>query len=116
MSYADWRARFLEAVDESLYPAPFLDWLLDSGQARFWECDTAAIVAEIRQFPSGVLEVHGTVAAGELDGIKALIPLAEIWGKSFGATRASIASHPAWARLLRDEGYEMSQVTIVKVL
>ncbi len=116
MSYADWRGRFLEAVDESLYPAAFLDWLLESGQARFWECDSAAIIAEMREYPSGVLEVHGTVAAGELAGIKTLIPLAEAWGRSLGATRASIDSNPVWARLMRAEGYEMTKATIVKVL
>lgn len=116
MSYEDWRGRFLEAADEELYPGAFLDWLLDSGQARFWENDRAAIIAEMRSYPSGVLEVHGTVAAGEIDAIKTLIPLAEDWGRSLGATRASIASHPAWARIMREQGYEPMQLTIAKVL
>lgn len=116
MSYADWRGRFLEAVDETLHPAAFLDWLLESGQARFWENDTAAIVAEMREYPSGVLEVHGTVAAGELAGIKALIPLAEQWGRSLGATRATIQSSPAWGRLMTDAGYVPEQLIIVKEL
>lgn len=116
MSYPEWRGRLIEAIDEELYPARFLDWLLDSGQARFWASDRAAIVAEMRSYPSGVLEVHGTVAAGELDAIKALIPLAEDWGRSLGATRASIASSPAWARLMKGAGYLPEQLVIARNL
>lgn len=116
MSYADWRGRFLDAVDEELHPAWWIDHMVKTGAWRFWESDRAAILAELKTYPSGVREVHGVVAAGDLDAIKALIPLAEDWGWGKGATRASIASNPAWARIMRDEGYEMTQATIVKVL
>jgi hypothetical protein len=116
VTYADWRARFLEAIDEGLYPAAWLDWLLETENAKFWGNDRAAIIAEMREYPSGAREVHGLVAAGEIDGIKALIPLAEEWGRSLGATRAAISSHPAWARIMRADGYEPNQLSIVKVL
>ena len=46
MSYADWRGRFLEAVDESLYPAAWIDGRVADGTARFWENDGAAILAD----------------------------------------------------------------------
>lgn len=116
MSYADWRDRFLEAVDEALYPASWLDKLVEDGAARLWENDRGAILAGIRPFPSGVLEVHGFFAAGDIEAIRDLIPLAEHWGRMCGATRASISSHPAWARVMRDDGYAPSQLTIVKDL
>ena len=116
MSYADWRERFLEAVDQDLHPADWIDANVATGKWRFWESDRAAILARIKLYPSGAKEVHGLVAAGGLDAIKALIPLAEQWGRDSGATRASISSHPAWVRLMRNEGYEMTQATIVKVL
>lgn len=116
MTYADWRGRFLEAIDETLYPAAWLDWLLETEQAKFWGNDRGAIIAEMREYPSGVREIHGLVAAGELDAIKALIPSAEAWGRKYGAKRASIASHPAWARIMREDGYEPHQLSIVKVL
>lgn len=116
MTYARWRGRFAEAIDESLYPLEWLDRRVEEGSARFWANDKAAILAEIKAYPSGAREVHGMVAAGDLDAIKALIPLAEQFGRDCGCCRASIASHPAWARLMREEGYEMSQATIVKVL
>lgn len=116
MTYADWRERFLEAVDESLYPAAWLDKRVASGRAQFWGNERAAILAEIKTFPSGVKEVHGLVAAGALPAIKALIKLAEEWGRQRGATLGSIESRPEWAYVMADEGYQVEKVRIVKVL
>lgn len=116
MNYAHWRGRFLEAVDQDLHPAWWIDNNVADGTWRFWGNDDAAILVELKQYPSGALEVHGLVAAGEVSAIKALIPLAEEYGRDCGATRASIASTPAWSRLMRDEGYQIEQVTIVKGL
>ena len=116
MSYSDWRGRFLEAVDQALYPAAWLDQRVSDGTAHFWANEDAAILAEIRTYPGGVIEVHGLVAAGDIEAVKTLIPMAEEWGRKCGATRATIASHPAWARIMRDEGYSPWQLTIAKEL
>lgn len=116
MTYADWRGRFLEAVDEDLYPAEWLDRRVASGRARFWGNAAGAILAEVKVYAGGVKEVHGLLAAGDILAIRALIVEAEAWGRAKGCTRASISSHPAWARLLRDDGYLPSQLTIVKAL
>lgn len=116
MTYADWRGRFLEAVDEAFYPASWLDKRVANGRARFWGNDRAAILAEIRTYPSGAKEVHGLVAAGEVEAIRGLILLAEEWGRRCGAVRASISSVPAWERIMRADGYSHFQTTIVKDL
>lgn len=116
MSYADWRERFLEAVDETLHPAAWIDAMVATGKWRFWQNEGAAIIASIKLYPSGVREVHGEVAAGELDAIKALIPLAEQWGRHNGCTRATIQSSPAWGRLMADSGYVPEQLIIAKAL
>ena len=114
MSYADWRGRLLEAVDESLHPAAWIDGRVADGTARFWENEGGAILAEIKRYPSGVLEVHGLVAAGNLDSIMALVPYAEQWGLNCGCTRATIQSSPAWARLMAGAGYQVEQILIAK--
>ena len=121
MSYADWRGRFLEAVDESLYPAAWLDRRVSSGEWRLWESADAAILCSILTYPSGVKEVHGEVAATRHDGIgleaiEALIPLAEAYGQANGCTRGTIKSSPAWARRMARYGYVIEQVSIVKEL
>lgn len=116
MTYALWRSRLLEAVDQELYPAEWLDRRVANGRARLWCNEAAAIVAEIKTYPSGAKEVHGLLAAGDVQAIKALIPNAEQWGRDKGCTRASISSHPAWARIMHSEGYEPEQLTIAKGL
>ena len=115
-SYARWRDQFAEAMDTRLFGIAHLDGLIWSGRARFWASESAAIVAEIKAYPSGLLAVEGLVAAGELEEIKALIPLAEQWGRERGATLAMIASRPGWARALAADGYETHQVMLAKEL
>lgn len=116
MNYQTWRLRFLEAVDEDLHPAHWIDAMVAGGKWKFWGNNQAAILAEIKIYPSGAKEVHGVVAAGELDAIKALIPNAEQWGRDNGCIRATIQSSPAWARLMRDAGYVPEQLIIAKEL
>lgn len=116
MSYSDWRERFLEAVDQSLYPAAWLDQRVADGSAGLLESESAACLLEINTFPSGAREVHCLVAAGEVGAIRALAPEAERIGRELGCVRASIASSPAWARIMKSDGYAPHQLLIVKDL
>lgn len=115
-AYLDFRERFREAINTDLFPIEHLDGLISSGRATILFNAHAAIVIEIKQFPSGVKAVHGLVAAGDLDQIKALIALAEAWGRERGCTIGLIESRPGWAKALRSQGYETFQVAIVKEL
>lgn len=116
MTYEHWRARFLEASDERFFPADWLDHMVRSGTAQFWGNDEGAILAAVRGFPSGAREVHGIVAAGGIEAIRALIPFAEERGRALGCLRASISSSPAWGRIMRADGYQPHQLTICKDL
>ena len=102
------------ALAPDKYPVEYIDCQVS---ACFWQCwsnGKAAILAKIRTYPTGLKEVHGLCAAGELESIKSLIPLAEEYGRHVGCTIASIESRPEWARILPD--YEVEQVRIVKGL
>lgn len=114
MSYGDWRDAFSDALDERFYTIDHLDELLMAGTAWFWENDTAAIVAEAKQFPTGLTVLHGLVAAGALDGIKVLVGEAEQWAKAQGAAGAMISSREGWARAMRKSGYAPFQTMIFK--
>lgn len=114
--YATWRARFQAAMDADYYPISHLDNLMGYDHAVMFCNEDAAIVTEIKTFPGGKRVVHGLVAAGDLDQIKALIVLAEQWGREQGCTAALIESRPGWAKLLKHDGYELFQVSIVKNL
>lgn len=101
------------ALDPDRYPAEWWDHQILSGAFRCWGNDRAAIVAEIKTYPSGLREVHGVAAAGELASIAELIPLAEAWGREAACVRAVIESRPGWAKL---PDYEVHQVAVRKEL
>ena len=112
-AYLPFREQFVALAPEK-YPPDYVDAMVWAGRWRCWGDGKAAILAELREYPSGLREVHGIAAAGELDSIKELIPMAEAWGRSAGCHVASIESRPEWARVLPD--YEVEQVRIVKGL
>lgn len=102
------------SLDPERYPAEYIDRRVETGAWRCWGDERAAILAEIRVYPSGAREVHGIAAAGDLAAIIGLIPLAEAWGREMGCTRAVIESRPGWERALPD--YELHQVSVRKDL
>lgn len=115
-AYQRFRPQFAQAMDTRLYSIEYLDNLLHAHNTRFWSNDTAAIVASLERYPTGALVVEGVIAAGELEGIKALIPLALAWGKACGATLGLIESREGWARALKAEGWEPHQLSLTKEL
>ena len=116
-AYMRFRSRFQEALDERLYPLAYLDHLILSGAVQFLATDEAAIIFEVKTYPSGLKDVHGVVAAGDIGVIvEELIPQAEGWGRENGCAGASIASRPGWARELKSKGYEPLQLTVRKEL
>ena len=114
--YLHWRDDFAGAMDPRLYTIDYLDGLILCGAARFWRSEDAAIVAELKAFPTGARAVHGLIAAGDKDGIKALIPLAEQWGREMGCIGAMIDSRPGWGRELKAAGYRPFQLALWKDL
>lgn len=115
--YRRFRKAFLRAVDTSLYPERHLDMLVHSGLGIFMCEDDAAIIFEVKVYPSGAKDVHGLVAAGNIETIvNRLIPRAEQWGRDHGCVGALIESRPGWARVLKNEGYETFQVSVRKAL
>ena len=115
--YGRFRAHFAEALDPRLYEIGHLDALVADGRAVFLAAGDAAIVFELRSYPTGAKAVHGLVAAGDVDRIIGLlIPSAEAWGVAQGCIGATIESRPGWARLLKPHGYAVHQVAVWKDL
>lgn len=114
MNYQQWRSAFAEAMDPRFYTIDYLDTLVFTGRAFLWANDDAAIVAEFKHFPTGARAIHGLVAAGDLEAIKGLIRTAEAWGKEQGCVGALIESRPAWAKILKAEGYSPFQQSVWK--
>ena len=115
--YLRFRDAFAEALDPRLYGIDHLDQLLLSMRAQAWFSERAAIVTEVRDYPTGAKVLHGLVAAGELGEIVGiLIPRAEAWGRSIGCLLAVIESREGWGRALRKHGYAPHQMALRKEL
>lgn len=104
----------LTGLDPYRYPAWYWDRQVYVGFWKVWGNAKSVIVAELKHYPSGIFELHGVAAAGDLAGIVDLIPLAEEWGREAGAVRAVIESREGWARMLPE--YQVHQVSVRKEL
>jgi hypothetical protein len=116
-AYLRWREEFAKAIDPRLYTIEHLDDLIYSRRAQFFHCPEAAIVTEVKVYPTGANVIHGLVAAGELSEIiDRLIPGAEDWGREHGCVMAIIESREGWSKALKAHGWAPFQTAIVKDL
>lgn len=115
--YCSFRDRFGEVIDERYHTLDWLDRQILSGEFRFWRSEKAAIITELRDYPTGAKDIHGIIAAGDMGEIVgSLIPQAEEWAKEQNCVAAIIESRPAWAKVLAPSGYETHQVAVRKQL
>lgn len=116
MSYADWRQKLYGALDSRFYTIHWLDWIVMTGQGKVFLNETSCGIAEIRSYPSTAKEVHVIVAAGDIEGILALRPEFEAWGRECGAITAAVDSREAWGELMAPLGYNTYQICLKKDL
>ena len=115
--YLRWRNDFVALLDPKFYPAAWLDDQVASGEFMLFSCEKSAILVSVRQYPTGLKEVHGQAAVGELrEVVSVLIPSAIEWAKSIGCSWATIESREGWSRVLKDEGWEPHQLALRKSL
>lgn len=115
--YLIWRDAFSEVLDPELYPVEWLDEQVASGTFVLFSDEKSAILAAVKRYPTGLLELHGQIAVGELNSLLgSTIPSAENWGRSIGCTRVVIESRRGWSMVMRSSGYEEHQVHIRKAL
>lgn len=114
--YRRHREEIRALLDPRCHRIEWLDVRILNGDALAFGNADAVIVVEVKRYPAGATELHGLVAAGELDAILPLIEQAEQWGRQSEITFASIASRPAWSRVLKDKGYSVYQTTLRKDL
>jgi len=113
--YLRWREQFVSLLDPDLYPAAWLDSQVWSGQFQLFSDEKSAILASVKRYPTGLLELHGQAAVGELNSLlESTIPSCENWGRSIGCSRVVIESRRGWAKVMKKFGYEEHQVHIRK--
>jgi hypothetical protein len=115
--YLPWRAAFARALDPRFHTIDYLDGRINEGSVRLFACGEAALILELRPYPTGNFDGHVLIAAGDPAAVVGTLrPRAEAWLKSIGALGALVESRPAWARLLGAHGYRTHQLTVRKDL
>lgn len=115
--YRRFRSRFADELDPALYTLDWLDVEVFSGRMRLLSCGNSAILLSFRDYPTGLRELHGEFATGELDVIlTTLIPAAEALGRANGCSTAVIQSRSGWVKVMKNHGYERFQTSIRKGL
>lgn len=115
-AYNRHRDKLAAMLDPRCYPLSWMDEAVAAGPLFSMGSANAVILFEVKSYPGGAKELHGMAAAGDLNGILALIARAEHWAAANGCTFCRIASRSAWARVLRPLGYEFHQVDLRKEL
>jgi len=114
--YERWRKGFAAALDPRFHGIAYVDGLVWSGRARLFANERAALLAEIKAYPTGACDVHVLVGAGELDALVALEPGLVAWGRDLGCLGVLIESREGWARVMKKHGYEPHQIAVRKNL
>lgn len=115
--YLRFRDAFAAALDPRFYPISWLDGEVACGRMLLLTGEHSAILFSVKTYPSGLKELHGELAVGNLGGIvHDLIPRAELFGKEIGCSVAVIQSREGWNRVMRDQGYELYQTAVRKAL
>ena len=110
------RSEVAGLLDERFYPLAWVEAEIAEGRIATLVNDTAIIGFEAKRYPGGASELHGLFAAGDLDGVLALIDEVCSLARELGVTVAAIESRAGWERVLKGRGFVRDKVRIVKEL
>jgi hypothetical protein len=116
MSYARFRDAFAGVLDPRFHTIEWLDYQVEIGALHLLCNEQAACLLSVIAHPTGAKEMHCMIAAGALEGILALIPDAEQWGRQQGCIVAVVESREGWVRAMSGFGYAPYQVAVRKAL
>lgn len=85
-----------------------------AGKAQLWTEDDAACVTTVEKYDTGLLEVYGWLAGGNLKTVQQIVARIEAWAKANGINRARIEGRRGWVKAL--PGYRELATVICKEL
>jgi hypothetical protein len=114
-AYPDWRDQFADALDTRTHTIEWLDGEVAAGRVRLFACRDAAVLAELRRYPTGATDLHFLLGVGLMEAMRDVLrPRAEAWAQSMGALGSVVESRSGWERALRSCGYEPFQTCLRK--
>jgi hypothetical protein len=87
---------------------------LRNGLAQLWTLPNAACVTSIERHDTGLRDLHGWLAAGDLDGLVAIEARLERFARAESCDRMVIAGRKGWLRIF--SGYSERAVILAKDL
>lgn len=73
------------------------------GRAQLWPMPNAAMLTSIEVYPTGLKELRGWLAGGDLSEIKEWVPVVQAWAQEHGCKRVLITGRRGWLRAF--DGY-----------
>lgn len=114
-SYGAWRDRLAQGINPMFWNAGLMDQALVNGEAFFIATDKAAMIFEIKEYPTGARVGHVVLSAGDKGEIVGpLREFAESFTKAAGCIGALVESRSGWARALKPYGYQPLQTSVFK--
>jgi hypothetical protein len=88
--------------------------MIEKGQAQLHPLPHAVLVTTMTIHPTGIKEGTVWLGGGDLQEIKKLLPMTEVWLKQEGCTFVTIRGRRGWARVFRD--YREDGIILLKEL
>lgn len=87
---------------------------IENGTAHLWPLKRSAMLTTIDEYPTGLKQIRGWLAGGDLQEIVEYIPTIEAWAKDVcGCTEAVIVGRKGWLKAFtnyREAGTIMKKV------
>lgn len=103
------------ALEGGLQTIEDVERMIGAGQAQFWPGRAAAIVTEIKTFPTEKVCLC-SMAGGDMAEILAMAPGLESWARLQGCSSVLVEGRAGWERMLKPAGFEPFSVTLRKAL
>lgn len=90
---------------------------VEKGELQFWPGTRSVILTEIQDTPQQRI-LNFFLAGGNSVELEAMLPLVEEWGRSIGATRATLYGRKGWGKsfLTKNQGWKETLVVLEKEL
>jgi hypothetical protein len=107
--------RLQEALDfgGNTHDLPDIAWMHDNGKCQVWADDDGIIVTEVHEYPR-IKVLHFWLAAGKKEAVICLSHRAMEWGRKIGCRKATLAGRKGWLKVLADEGWRASKLTLLE--
>jgi hypothetical protein len=87
--------------------------MVKTGKAQMFADEDGIVITEVHEYPR-VKVLHFWLAAGEKEAVIKQSHRAYEWARRIGCRKATLAGRKGWMRVLADEGWRASKLTLLE--